>query len=450
MKSRLIESRKTRISDISQQKKIVTLKEYEGLCKHTDGKGLVYQYLNEHAFDQLEQFILENKGGDQGTDALEFLSVTSRRGIGKLISAKNYVGIITMAQGTQVEILPKVFDQNNESSDEETKRIFLHMLSVTGEIPYKIFRQSGLHTERHTIFDIFIRMFINEANRLVKHGLKSNYVVHQGNEQFLKGKLQFTEHIKHNAAHTERFYIQYDLFSVNRPENSLIKSTIELLLKISAGSRNKKDLHILLNSFDQVESSLNWKLDWSSVTMDRSNKEYRTIMEWCRVFLLGHSFTPFRGDGAAYALLFPMEKIFERYVAVLLRKSLAPEGLKVRTQDQSQHLFQSPSRFNLRPDIVVEGNGKVVVLDTKWKLLTSRPDYGISQADMYQAYVYAKKYGARTVYLLYPWHPGLSRINEPVVYDSGDGVNVKIGFIDLSLGKESVYKIIESMLETMK
>lgn len=447
MKSRLKESRKTRISDIPQQKKIVTLKEYEGICKHSDGKALGYQYLNEHSFDRLEQFILENKGGDQGTDALELLNVTSRRGIGKLISAKNYVGIITMADGTQIEILPKVFDQNNESSDEETKRIFLHMLSVIGEIPYRIFQQSGLHTERHTIFDIFIRMFINEANRLVKHGLKSNYVVHQDNERFLKGKLLFAEHIKHNAAHKERFYIQYDLFSINRPENRLIKSTIELLLKISAVSRNKKDLHILLNVFDQVESSLNWKLDWSSVTMDRSNKEYQTIMEWCRVFLLGHSFTPFRGDGAAYALLFPMEKIFERYMAVLLRKYLAPEGLKVRTQDQSQHLFHSPSRFNLRPDIVVEGNEKVVILDTKWKLLTARPDYGISQADMYQAYVYGKKYGARTVYLLYPWHPGLSMIKEPVGYDSGDGVNVKIGFIDLSLGKGCVKELVQKLIK---
>jgi len=32
------------------------------------------------------------------------------------------------------------------------------------------------------------------------------------------GKLQVAHHIKHNAAHRERFYIKYDEYSVNRPE----------------------------------------------------------------------------------------------------------------------------------------------------------------------------------------------------------------------------------------
>ena len=43
-------------------------------------------------------------------------------------------------------------------------------------------------------------------------------------------------------------------------------------------------------------------------------------------------------------------------------------------------------------------------MDTKWKRLVnnSNKNYGISQADMYQMYAYAKKYGTSDIWLLYP------------------------------------------------
>ena len=114
--------------------------------------------------------------------------------------------------------------------------------------------------------------------------------------------------------------------------------------------------------------------------------------------------------------------------------------LQVKTQDRTYRLFQNPARFQLKPDLVVQGPTRVVVLDTKWKLLTAAADYGISQADMYQAYAYGKKYGASTVYLLYPWTLDLSMVQQPIRYESGDGVEVRVVLLDLnlSLGKACV------------
>lgn len=217
-------------------------------------------------------------------------------------------------------------------------------------------------------------------------------------------------------------------------------------MKISGSIDNQKDLYSLLAAFDNVERSVQPERDWERVSTDRTMKEYQTILDWCRLFLSGQSFTPFKGDSIAYALLFPMEKVYERYVAGLLKKVLAHPQIQIKSQDRSFHLFKTPARFQLKPDIVLRGRSGVVVLDTKWKLLSPSTDYGISHADMYQAYAYGKKYGAGMVYLLYPWTPSLSGVWQPITFDSGDGVEIRIVCLDLSLGKECVDVLSEELL----
>ena len=417
---------------------MITLKEYGTLCKNPDGIPLGFQCIAEPAFDRLERFVLENRGTGDTSDALELMTVGSRRGIGKVISAKNHVGVIAMADGTQIEILPKIYNRDKESSIEQTKSIFTGMLRSIKDIPNKQFSSTGLSTEKNHVLDIFIRMFIEEAIALVKRGLKSAYSVHQDNERFYKAKLLFSQHIKHNAIHKERFYIEYDEFSLNRPENRLIKTTMELLVKVTGNPMNQKDLYSLLAAFDNIENSVQIERDLASISTDRNMKDYQTILEWCRLYLADQSFTQFRGGSVAYALLFPMEKVFERYVAGLLKKGFNHPRIHVKTQDRSYRLFDNPPRFQLKPDIVVNGPSNTIVLDTKWKLLSQGADYGISQADMYQAYVYGKKYGANKVYLIYPWTPKLNGIEQAIRFDSGDGVEVRIVLLDLNLGNACV------------
>lgn len=429
---------------------LVTVKEYGLLCKNPAGSQLGCAWISEEAFDRLERLVLESYRAGKDTDALELMTVSSRKGIGKVICAKNYVGIMAMPDGTQIEILPKLYNREDESSVAKTQSIFIHMLKVIKDIPNKPFSQTGLGSDKSHLLEIFIRMFIAEAAGLVKRGLKSDYRQHRDNEFVYKGKLQVAQHIKYNAAHKERFYMEFDEFSLNRPENRLMKMTIEWLMRISSNANNRKELYRLLALFDQIESSIDPDQDWASVSIDRSMRDYETIMKWCRLFLSGQSFTPFKGDFQAYALLFPMEKVYERYVATLLKKGLSHLQVQVKTQDRTYQLFHKPARFHLKPDIVVQWRNGVVVLDTKWKLLSSRPDYGISQSDMYQAYAYGKKYEASHVYLLYPWIPTASEIDQPVVFESGDGVKVKIIFLDLNQGELCIRALSEELISMIE
>ena len=163
-------------------------------------------------------------------------------------------------------------------------------------------------------------------------------------------------------------------------------------------------------------------------------KDYSTALLWSRVFLMGKSFTSFSGSEVAMALLFPMETLFESYIAVLLKKKLGYADFSVSAQDKTYHLFDEPGKkFLMRPDIVVKrkSDGAVFILDTKWKILAdSKSNYGISQADMYQMYAYQKKYGANHVTLVYPKTDKVAS-ETGIEYRSDDGVTVRICFLDL-------------------
>ena len=95
----------------------------------------------------------------------------------------------------------------------------------------------------------------------------------------------------------------------------------------------------------------------------------------------------------------------------------------------------------MKPDIVVtRSDGVSFIMDTKWKILSeSKANYGISQSDMYQMYVYQKKYdNAKNVTLLYPKTDNVSR--DDIEFLSLDGVNVRVRFIDLFKIREFVFE----------
>jgi 5-methylcytosine-specific restriction enzyme subunit McrC len=390
--------------------------EYGGFVRGEQSLG-DYQGLEKNIFDDLELFILANNSKTD-TEAVDLLALSAQRGGRKIITAKNYVGVITMKDGTVIEILPKIYGNisktDGKDETEITKDIFLEMLRTLKDTPFKDFNASNLKTDRMNILEIFIEMFASEVNVLVKQGLKSCYNTVESNE---------------------RFYIRYDEWSVNRPENRLLKATLRFLLKRTKYDRNRLSISHLLMFFDGVDISTDYDTDFSKCANDRGTSHYQKALSWCKIFLRGNSFTAFAGSEVATALLFPMEKIFESYVAAKLRKVVVTSGIELLTQDGRYCLFDRPEKkFKLRPDIVLaKGDDIIAVMDTKWKILSDKKsNYGISQDDMYQMYAYGKKYRAKKVILLYPQPESLRETN--ISFSSGDKVdevNVEVSFVDL-------------------
>ena len=429
--------------------KLIEVKEFDTLISNEKYNDK-YICVDKNIFSDLLEFIHAFNSDSEESDVLDFIKIGYRRNIGEILTFKNYVGLIQMKNNCQIQVLPKIEFLNGEQ--DETKKVFMRMLRSMKDFPSKVFSNANLKMERMNLYEIFINMYLQEVRQLVKRGIKSSYVGVEDNLNFYKGKLLVNEHIKRNMVHQERFYVRYDEYQVNRPENRLIKSTLLKLQNITSSVENSKAIRQLLTSFEMLPPSINFDKDFSQVVIDRNTKDYEMLMQWSKVFLKNKSFTTFSGTENARALLFPMEKVFEAYVAQNMKKVFSKYHWNVSTQDKGHYLFnklngENYRKFAIRPDFVVtRDDNSVVILDTKWKKLINdrRKNYDISQADMYQMYTYSKKYGTSEIWLLYPVSTDMIN-QDTIIFDSGDGVIVSLYFVDVTHIEESMENLYQKL-----
>lgn len=439
----------------------LTLAEFEGVYVCDDPSPPVREGLHpldKKRFDQLEELAIRLASGAGEDNASPILSLGTRRGVGTVVSAQSHVGVIAFSDGSRIEILPKTIRSfgvpgsvERRNNEESHRRLFLRMLRDTWDMDAREAAPTTLRETRLPVFEAFIRMFLDCVSVLVKRGLPGGYARVEENIAVFKGKLLVREHIQSNIVRRDRFFVAHDVFSLDNPANRILRSGMEWTVSTTRLEANRRAACQLLAVFEDVPPSSNLAGDFASCTAAKRDAHCKKVIDWCRVFLCGKSVSNLPGTKHAQALLFPMEAIFERYVARRLRR-LAPPGLRVSAQERSLHLFEESSAgsaFRLQPDIVLRqsGNDTVgpIIADTKWKLLFNEPsrNYRISTGDMYQMYAYQKRYRAHSILLVYPLHDALGSIaSTPPFFRTPDDSDVRIVFFDLAHPDESAHDIL--------
>ena len=385
----------------------IVLREHEAL----DG-------LDDAEQDDLKHFMLEDlaEGGDG--DMRPVLAFRNGR-----LHARNHVGIVETRHGTVVEILPKVEFASGDAGVPETRRVFLKMLRAYRALRFAQFNQASIEALRQfNMLNVFVRLFLDDLLRLTQRGLARRYQGVEDNLPRLRGRIQFAQHIRQNAANGARFYVGFDEFTADRPVNRLIHETIHRLRAI-AHPDHQQLLHQLRICFADVPRSTRPEADWQRHRIDRSMSHYETVMAWVGLFLFNHGLATFAGEHVNRALLFPMEKVFEDFVVDAFQ--LHRRQYQVRAQAPQQPFAKICGRgaFKVKPDIALMRNGEVrFVLDAKWKAIDGKaadPKHDIAQSDIYQLYSYGRKFGCRTVALIYP---RTGQFQRPLRYEFDDRV----------------------------
>lgn len=373
------------------------------------------------SFNNLWTFILEKQNNSDSPDkAFELFT----RGGKRIIKAKNYVGVVETKTRDVIEVLPKIYGVD---SSEEAKKIFLKMLKVLKKFNNLSFQDASLQSkDDFPILELFITNYIIEAEKLLMQGLKKGYVKNESNQRFLKGKLLFRQHISHNLVDKTKFYVSFNQFEADIPINRILKSTLAKLLNLTKSNSNGRKISRLSDILSDIPISNNVEADLNFIkNLNRLYSSYSRVVEWSEIFLLNKGFTNFSGKTVNQAMLFPMEKVFESFVAYQIRRY--SKSFSVSTQHKKFHLvekFKEKPKFRLKPDIFAsnkQGDG-CVVLDTKWKIIDEKlKRKSIQQSDMYQLYAYGRKYlrgyGEPILYLIYPYNKEFTEELPPFYYE---------------------------------
>lgn len=384
-----------------------TIYEFDGLVADAPGvsDSVGLRSVPPQVFSWLESQALSLAEADQ-TAWLKLSQLRGRRAV----RVASFVGVIRAPDGYQIEVLPKVAKAIG-GGDDEARKLLIEMLRCLGGFRHIQTDSAKLMATRMPLLEVFIGEFLRAVEHLVKRGLRSDYSPQQDNLFALRGKLQMATHLRQNLCRRDRFFTEFDEFSPDRPENRLLHAALLRALAWATSQTHQQLARELCFVFSEVPVSQHPSADFQRVRLDRGMAHYDGAIAWARLILEDESPLTGAGGHRAPSLLFPMEAVFETFVAKHLARQLRRE-FTLRAQVSSLSLVRHLEQnwFRLKPDLLVQ-RSKVnqIVLDTKWKLIdgmkaTGSGKYGLDQSDFYQLHAYGQNYldGNGDVVLIYP------------------------------------------------
>lgn len=380
--------------------KSVVVREYARLTTMAVSQSLEQATVSASAFDWLC-----NLSASFRQSGASLLHIEDTR----WLKLDSFVGVVETPCGTLLEILPKHTEDNSEDAAVGARKLLVKMLKCALDLPVRTTEKTDIQMFEHPLLEWVMKQFVQSLDHLIKRGLRFEYQRIEEEQRFLRGQLDVVKQMRQPPGRDHIFNIRHDLFLPDRPENRLLKSALMRVCKMTQQPDTWRLSHELAGLLAELPDSKNIQSDFRQWRNDRLMAHYQPVRPWCELILGQHMPLAVRGNTQGISLLFPMEKLFERYVEVKLRQQL-PAPYILKPQAASKDLCQHEGRgiFQLKPDfLILHSKQTCMVLDTKWKLIseTDRQNkYGLSQSDFYQMFAYGHKYldGNGEMLLIYP------------------------------------------------
>lgn len=364
------------------------------------------------------------------------------------LTAKQMVGVIA-APGCSLEILPKIEPTDSEDNAIVRRRL-VRMLDVALGLDIGEGSAVSLARQSETLLDILIRLFADRLLAEARRGLPRNYLPCEADLPTLRGRLDVLRQFTVHAVRPDRLACRFDTLSPDIALMQVMKTCVVTLRKFARARETQRrldELRFLLADISDVKPR---DLPWQRVKIDRTNRRWEVLYRLARLFLKrdwqATHHAPNSTDGIT--LLFPMNDLFEAYVAAQTARALRGTGLTVQSQGGGLYCLLEDgeagrARFQTRPDLLIrQGDRTVLVADTKWKRLSPRVDdakQGISQSDVYQMMAYGRLYRCHDLILIYPHHSSLGPAETLATYAVNNCEDhLRVASLDIASGENKV------------
>lgn len=381
----------------------------------------LFEYQNKEEltseFDGLEEFLDEiwrqrektgfyfgnDNGEDDKEEAQRFLQILHKT---DEIKSNKYVGVIHY-EGQKINLLPKIFyEADREYGKKDINTVHKHILwwlSYCRKIRFPNY-QTSLGSEKSDFFEVLIYLFAKYTKELLGHSIYQQYEEVRREVRFVRGRMDINRYMKENLSQGRWHKVNciFDPFVFDNRFNQIIKYVATILQNVTTNDDSKKYLREILFTLDDVSDFKASPEECSSIQFNPAFAEFETVRDYCQLFL-DHSISfDYKNDLKLFAFLLPMEYVFEDFIFGFIEKEL--NNVQAISQVSSVHLDEDKS-FLLKPDLILETNGKKIIADAKYKIAYSNdqdPKGGISQSDLYQMLSYAVRFKIDEIALFYP------------------------------------------------
>lgn len=363
------------------------------------------------------------------------------------IETSSWVGVIKY-KNTHFQILPKLIC-NGEDKENILKNL-IFMLSYTKKLDIKASNEARLSTAKNPFIEILIREYAKSLFECLKRLTPKKYVREEDNLNYLKGKIKFTENIRHNSSNQAKFYCEYDEFSENNLLNQLFLFVSTCLYNISNDSYNKKTLKFIMNYYSDIQLVRFDRFKAEKIKLSRNQELFRKPFNLAKMFVERTSVDLSKNKFENITLIWDMNKLFEEFIFEIMKKSQNEWGWEFVAQKRKQLLCgDTNKKRNTFVDIYCKrsSDGYSIILDTKYKKLKSSDDF--SNADVFQVSSYCLLHGVKHAILLYPRYDE----EKPIIPDyhlNTEDKNYKINFKTVNLKYGNLKDELESIKNEIK
>lgn len=237
--------------------------------------------------------------------------------------------------------------------------------------------------EGGNFFDIIGRLFFNELERIIQHGMLKKYIKREENVNYLKGKILFSEQIKQNLLIKPKFYCRYHDLTCDNVENQIILRATNLLIPMIKYNEDLKYDLLRLEQILKEEVSLNVGLsarDCELVTYSRLNQHYKPIIDFSQLIFEEHFIrSVYKGKSKGFNFIVNMWQVYEDFITEMIKEVVETHfrDYIVVPQMRFNTLVKEKTIFT-KPDIILQNkitNEYELIIDAKYKTEEKESDF---------------------------------------------------------------------------
>jgi 5-methylcytosine-specific restriction enzyme subunit McrC len=255
--------------------------------------------------------------------------------------------------------------------------------------------------------EFLVDSFVEECKEIFKVGLFKSYQTRDESIPTLKGKLILKQQIINQSRFNLKFHCEYDEFTSNNLENSILLDCLNTCQRVTKNEKNKTDIRKMINQISLEVEIKNTSLeDFKKLRYTRLNHKYEPAHTIAKSILSKRGMLNWNtsSESSIYPFFMKTWELFEQFVTKLFDKYY-PLSIGKQIDDVAwikYDAFDKPvDSKNIKPDIIVYKKSGVrtdkvaFIADAKLKDDPNTENF-------YQVSSYLNKYGVKKGFLFMP------------------------------------------------